>query len=360
MLPPTPVKKKPAPSPSPKSVEKASNPIALRYWNQCTTDRKISEPALMPRDHAPMSSDVPPWATADTHLTTAPPSQGITKARTPTTFPVRVPDITKRVRSESVPRFCNFDNEPVTCSNISNCNENKVEVIKILSTAGTGIKRDNEKKEALGNINRFITMDKMKKDDATRAANDKAREVQMKEVKIETIKDDKSYLQVKQEQIQLSNERTHFLNNGANARIPKSPEPFRGNRHRDMSEPRQRQHRPEPPREKPPAPLTSETNGNHHKSQKSSHHAQVASETVSNGNKKSREKQPPPAPVTSETVSNGNNNKLNNIMSEIRNLNDDEKRKIFLALFNEMSFSSKSGLMADILLELKPASQVSL
>ena len=46
---PTPSKKPPAPTPSPKSVEKASNPIALRYWNQCTTDRKISEPALMPQ-----------------------------------------------------------------------------------------------------------------------------------------------------------------------------------------------------------------------------------------------------------------------------------------------------------------------
>ena len=42
------VKRPPPPSPSPASVEKASNPIALRYWNQCHgADRKISEPALL-------------------------------------------------------------------------------------------------------------------------------------------------------------------------------------------------------------------------------------------------------------------------------------------------------------------------
>ena len=65
-------------------------------------------------------------------------SQEKTKSRTPT-LPVRVPDITKRVRSESVPRSFGTPD----------CNE-KVEVVKVLSTAGTGLKRENEKVEAPG------------------------------------------------------------------------------------------------------------------------------------------------------------------------------------------------------------------
>ena len=125
----------------------------------------------------------------------------------------------------------------------------KVEVVKVLSTAGTGIKRDNEKFEALNNINRFITMDKVKRDDATRVENDKAREVQTLELKIEPVAvQDSSYVQVKQEQIKMSSERTLFLTNAEKARIPKSPEPFRG-RHRDLSEGRRL-----PPNSKPPPP----------------------------------------------------------------------------------------------------------
>jgi len=328
---PPPVKKPPAPSPSPKSVEKASNPIALRYWNQCTTDRKISAPALMPSSAMSLTgNESPPWVTSDTNLSVP---QVKPKARTPTSFPVRVPDITKRVRSESVPRFCNFDDEPLTYSDNVNVNNN-IEVVKVLSTAGTGIKRDNEKIEALGNINRFITMDKMKKDDATRAANNKVREVQMKDIQIEHIKDDKDYLQVKQEQIKLTNERTNFMNNATTARIPRSPEPFRGGRHRDISEPRpasrpdpRKSFRPEPPKEKPP-----------------SLNANIQSKNMSN--------------ERNIHVSNGKtiNNKTDNILSQIKALNDEEKRKVFLTLFNEMSFNTKSIVMADILEELKPQS----
>ena len=50
------------------------------------------------------------------------------------------------------------------------------------------------------------------------------------------------------------------------------------------------------------------------------------------------------------------NNKLDNILLQIKALNDEEKRKMFLTLFNEMSFNTKSIVMADILEELKPQS----
>merc|ERR1712012_583477 len=305
--PPRPVSKKPPPpTPSPSSVEKASNPIALRYWNQCSgssAERKISAPAITTSTSS--FSDTPPWATSDT-INLSLPAQ--TKARTHSSFPVRVPDITKRVRSESVPRFCNFDNEPLTVV------DDKVEVVKVLSTAGTGIKRDNEKKEALGNINRFITMDKMKKDDAVRSEKNKKREVQMQEVKIEIVPD-KPYTQVKQEQIKISSQRTNFINNATIARIPKSPEPFRGGRQRDLSEPR-------------------------HSSRHSDHHLTVANNNII-------------AKENGQTNQNDENNKVDKIVSQIKSLGDDDKHRIFLNLFNEMSFNAKSTLMANILDELK-------
>ena len=192
------------------------------------------------------STDVPPWVSSDAGLLSPPPSaasQDKTKSRTPT-LPVRVPDITKRVRSESVPRSFGTPD----------CLE-KVEVVKVLSTAGSGIKREKEKVEALSNINRFITIDKIKREDSVRVENDKSREVQKLEIKVEpVVVQDPPYVQVKQEQIKISNERTLFVNNAEKARIPKSPEPFRG-RQRDLSEGRISQEaRKLPPSYKPPPP----------------------------------------------------------------------------------------------------------
>ena len=216
--------------------------------------------------------------------------------------------------------------------------------MKVLSTAGTGVKRDNEKREALGNINRFITMDKMKQEDGQRAAADKQRRVG--EVRVEHrapppehIEDDKSYDQVKREQIKISSERTTFLSNAPIARIPKSPEPFRG-KHRDLSEPRPppphsqpqaqpRQPRQDPPKKKPPPPPpTIRLNDHDHD---------------------------PPPTANERKPSANNQNKLDNILAQIKFLDDEEKQKIFLALFHEMSFSAKSSLMAEILSELKLA-----
>ena len=195
------------------------------------------------------SVEVPPWVSSNTNpsVLLSPPSashQDKTKSRTPT-LPVRVPDITKRVRSESVPRSFGVPDLPLE----------KVEVVKVLSTAGSGIKREKEKVEALSNINRFITIDKIKRDDSVRVENDKSREVQKMEIKLEPVVVlDTPYVQVKQEQIKISNERTLFVNNAEKARIPKSPEPFRG-RQRDLSEGRiSHEARRLPPSYKPPPP----------------------------------------------------------------------------------------------------------
>ena len=53
--------------------------------------------------------------------------------------------------------------------------QNNQKVDTVLSSAGTGIKRENEVKEALGNINRFFTIDKVKKDDAERVSRTRNR-----------------------------------------------------------------------------------------------------------------------------------------------------------------------------------------
>ena len=293
-------------------MEKATNPIALRYWNQCHgADRKVSAPALLPPSSPGLvTPERPPWASSEAGLNIPEPQGLRAKARTP--VPVRVPDITKRVRSESVPRYCSLDEPPP---------QPKVEVVKILSTAGTGVKRDNERVEALGNINRFITMDKMKQGDARRLVDNKQREMDKLEVQTAILPLDSSYDQIKQEQIKLSNERKNFMNNASNARIPKSPEPFRG----------------KPPVEK--ADPGTEASTQH----------KVSSHSAEKNNK--------PADVKHESRKESVKlSKYESLIVQINTLNDDDKRNLFLSLFNEMSFSAKSRLMTDILNELKPIS----
>jgi hypothetical protein len=101
---------------------------------------------------------------------------------------------------------------------------NNQKVDTILSTTGTGIKRENEVKEALGNINRFFTIDKVKKDDAERVSRARNRS--------ETIQagindaNCKPYNLIKEEQIKISQERSNFQSRSTN-RIPNSPKPFR-------------------------------------------------------------------------------------------------------------------------------------
>ena len=120
-------------TPSPEAVEKATNPIALRYWNQCT--------------------------------------------------------------------------------------DKNTEVVRILSTAGTGVNRDNEVVEARNNINRFITIDKVKKGEVGRVCRSQSQS------RLET-PPVRPYDQVKEEQIKISRDRANFHNRAVNL-VAKSPQPFR-------------------------------------------------------------------------------------------------------------------------------------
>ena len=146
-------------TPSPEAVEKATNPIALRYWNQCL--EKNADP------HSPSPTPTP-----------KPP------ARQP-----------------------------------------RAEVSKILSTSGTGIKRENEVTEARSNINRFITIDQVKKKDAVRVqrSQSQTRPFPNEEIQIST---SRPYNLVKEEQIKLAQDRATFQSRSTNF-VAKSPQPFR-------------------------------------------------------------------------------------------------------------------------------------
>jgi hypothetical protein len=103
----------------------------------------------------------------------------------------------------------------------------RVEVVKVLSTAGTGVSRDNEKKEAVGNINRLFSIAKIKKDDAARVAGAKSRGVEAVEGQNSSYEESRSYKLLKQEEIQKSGQRAAFLSSSERVRIPQSPRPFR-------------------------------------------------------------------------------------------------------------------------------------
>jgi len=236
VIPPPVSKRPPKPTPSPSAVEKATNPIALRYWNQCMdakTERKAESMSHEKESHASHSPQMPPWVSSESyHVNTQ--TAAKTKALTPN-LPVKVPDITKRVRSESVPRGIQYNNKLTLEPEVIHHDDpspmverrgrqEKVEEIRILSTAGTGITRKNQVQEALGNINRFITVDKVKREDALRVANDVQRKIS---APTPLTIDTKPYNQIKEDQIKVSKDRSNFQNNSTN-RIPKPPQPFKG------------------------------------------------------------------------------------------------------------------------------------
>ena len=178
-----------------------------------------------------LSPQMPPWVSSETyHVNT----QAAVKPKSLTPqLQVRVPDITKRVRSESVPRGVQYNNRLNLDTKIVHhqpspmverrVTQEKVEVVKVLSTAGTGINRNNEVREALGNINRFFTVDKVQRDDALRVTNSEHRKVS---APTPLVVDTKPYNQIKEDHIKVSMERTNFQNNSKN-RIPKPPQPFK-------------------------------------------------------------------------------------------------------------------------------------
>merc|ERR1719381_8283 len=237
VLPPPP-KKPPPPVISVEAVKKATNPIALRYWNQCS-NTSSGEETPVKVVHTSSAEEKPPWVTSDA----SPPvmSRPEEKPKLPPKK-VSVPNIVGRMgragsmepTSVSGPRqrVQSLDRSrlqaPITHhDDPSPMGSPRTEVVKVLSTAGTGIHRDNEKKEAVGNINRMFSMVKIKKDDAARVTNAKKRASETEEKSNSSFEESRSYQQLKEEQIQKSQQRANFLGGSEQIRIPKSPRPFR-------------------------------------------------------------------------------------------------------------------------------------
>ena len=230
---PPPPKKAPPPVVSVESVKKATNPIALRYWNQCSNSSTTKE---TPVSVVHMMDDAPPpWVTPD-----AP----ISKIEERPMLPPKklsVPNITGRMgRAESAGRqqapsvrhrAQSLDRlQPQNFSphdDPSPMGSPRLEVVKVLSTAGTGINRDNEKKEAVGNINRLFSVAMVKKDDAVRVNNAKNRSVEAIDKPYDSYEESRSYNLVKEEEIKKSQQRATFIGSSGQVRIPKSPRPFR-------------------------------------------------------------------------------------------------------------------------------------
>ena len=111
------------------------------------------------------------------------------------------------------------------------------EVVKVLSTAGTGINRNNEVVEARNNINRFITVDKVKKRDVERISRSQSQS--RLEVTTPPVR---PYNLVKEEQIKISQDRANFHNKALNL-VAKSPQPFRRGLSESRAVPGERQER---------------------------------------------------------------------------------------------------------------------
>jgi len=239
VLPPPP-KKPPPPVISVEAVKKATNPIALRYWNQCSNTSSGEETPVKVVHTNSSAEEKPPWVTSEA---ASPPvmSRPEEKPKLPPKK-VSVPNIVGRMgRAGSMEpagvmgprqRVQSLDRgrlqAPTTHhDDPSPMGSPRTEVVKVLSTAGTGIHRDNEKKEAVGNINRMFSMVKIKKDDAARVNSAKKRTSETEEKSKSSFEESRSYQQLKEEQIQKSQQRANFLGASEQIRIPKSPRPFR-------------------------------------------------------------------------------------------------------------------------------------
>ena len=220
------------------AVKKATNPIALRYWNQCS-NTSSGEETPVKVVHTSSVEEKPPWVTSDTSPPVMPRPEE--KPKLPPKK-VSVPNIVGRMgRAGSMEpagvsgprqRVQSLDRgrlqAPTTHhDDPSPMGSPRTEVVKVLSTAGTGIHRDNEKKEAVGNINRMFSMVKIKKDDASRVNSAKKRTSETEEKSNRSFEESRSYQQLKEEQIQKSQQRANFLGASEQIRIPKSPRPFR-------------------------------------------------------------------------------------------------------------------------------------
>jgi len=132
--------------------------------------------------------------------------------------PVQSPPVTPPPLTPS-PEAVEKATNPIALRYWAQCLDKNTEPARVLTTAGTGVSRDNEVVEARNNINRFITVDKVKKKEAGRVVRSQSQS----RVESPAVR---PYRQVKEDQIKISQDRANFHNRAVNL-VAKSPQPFR-------------------------------------------------------------------------------------------------------------------------------------
>ena len=233
---PAPLPKKPPPPPiSVEAVKKATNPIALRYWNQCSNRNYREEtPVKVVHTTSLPVEEKPPWVTSDLQT-----SRAEEKPRVPAKK-MSVPNIMGRMgRAGSVgvatvsgprQRVQSLDRGPIQPSAPPVHHDDpspmgSPNVVKVLSSAGSGSQRENERKEAVGNINRMFSMVKIRKEDPVQIANPRSPDREQEPGS--SFEESRVYQKLKEEEILKSKQRACFLGGSEQIRIPKSPKPFR-------------------------------------------------------------------------------------------------------------------------------------
>jgi len=154
-----------SPSPSPRTPQSPnfpaqskveSSPIAMRYWNQCKT---IQSPDSIGEARAYTEQDVVDEL-ALKMLKRSEQNEKKPSASKVVSLPT-VPDIRNKMKESPVP------SSPKILITDTDKRKSVMEAdadpMRVLSTAGSGIKRENERSEAVANLNRFITVDQLQK-----------------------------------------------------------------------------------------------------------------------------------------------------------------------------------------------------
>lgn len=132
--------------------------------------------------------------------------------------PVQSPPVTPPPLTPS-PEAVEKATNPIALRYWAQCLDKNTEPSRVLSTAGTGVSRDNEVVEARNNINRFITVDKVRK----KETGGLVRSQSQSRLESPPVR---PYSQVKEDQIKISQDRANFHNRALNL-VAKSPQPFR-------------------------------------------------------------------------------------------------------------------------------------
>ena len=229
-----PPKKAPPPPICVEAVKKATNPIALRYWNQCS-NRNYREETPVKVVHATsvQVEEKPPWVTSDL----SPPATSRTEEARVARVPAKkmsVPNIMGRMgRAGSVgaaavssprQRVQSLDRSRLQPSTVQHHDDpspmGSPKVVKVLSG-----QRENERKEAVGNINRMFSMANIRKGDAVQSTNPRSPETEQESRRC--FEESQMYQKLKEEELVKSKQRACFLGGSEQIRIPKPPRPFR-------------------------------------------------------------------------------------------------------------------------------------